>query len=96
MDTNVNVVDAEVDNYSSALSNRDLVEKQILEEIAEGRYVVTETKPTVVSALGAVPKSNGGIRLIHDCSQPAGRAVNDYATLKSKYYGTNPSRMPQR
>ena len=75
---------AECDNYNSALDvqTRPLVEKQIRTEILEGRYKITTDKPTIVSALGAVPKSNGGIRLIHDASRPAGQALNDYAQLE--------------
>ena len=84
MDNDSVLTSAEVENYSSALSNRDKVETKIIEEIAEGRYVVTQEKPTVISALGAVPKPNGDIRLIHDCSQPTGKALNDYATLSGK------------
>ena len=70
---------AEVENYNSAIHHRSAVEKQIITEIQEGRYVITDTKPTIISALGAIPKSDGSVRLIHDCSQPAGLSVNEYA-----------------
>jgi hypothetical protein len=36
--------------------------------------------PTIVSSLGAVPKSNGDIRLIHDASQPVGNSLNSYTS----------------
>ena len=74
------------DNYSSTSDPkyRDLVEKQILLEIEEGRYEVVSEKPTIVSALGVIPKSSGGIRLIHDASRPYGLALNDYAKTESK------------
>ena len=72
----------EVDNYNSAtaLSNKYKVEKQICEELEEGRYIYVKTKPRIVSALGAIDKSNGGIRIIHDCSKPDFKALNDYVT----------------
>ena len=70
---------AVMDNYKSALQNKEQVEEQIKEELAEGRYVFTDTPPTIISALGAISKESGGIRLIHDCSRPSGKAVNDYA-----------------
>ena len=73
----------ECDNYRSCDAARDAVEAQILEEIREGRYLVTSHKPTIISALGALPKPDGGIRLIHDASRPSGHAINDYATLES-------------
>lgn len=68
-------------NYKSATTGpiRDEVEKQILEEIAKGNYVVSSQKPPIVSSLGAIIKSSGKVRLIHDCSRPAGLSVNCYA-----------------
>lgn len=79
-------VPAEVDNYISATcpENREVVESCITNEITEGRYVVVSTPPTVISALGAVPKPDGGVRLIHDGSRPLGKALNDYAQLDTK------------
>ena len=80
---------AEMDNYSStvALAVRDKVENALLEEIAAGNYVISSRKPTIISALSAVPKPNSEeIRLIHDCSQPSGSAVNDYADAESFKY----------
>jgi hypothetical protein len=28
--------------------------------------------------MGIIPKANGGVKLIHDCSRPRGMAVNEY------------------
>ena len=70
-------------NYKSATSPplREAVDKQIMKEIELGRYKICAEKPLVVSALGAIPKGESGkIRLIHDCSRPAGKSVNDYST----------------
>ncbi len=77
----------ETNNYKSATCTdyRELVEAQIKEEIVNGRYRITDKKPTIVSALGAIPKHGTGygvppkVRLIHDASRPAGNAINDYA-----------------
>ena len=73
-----------MENYKSATDPqfRPLVEKQIRAELAEGYYKIVNSKPCMVSALGAIPKSNGGVRLIHDCSRPTGAAVNDLATTE--------------
>lgn len=68
-----------VNNYTSATSNHRAVESQILEEIQEGRYVTMSKKPPVVSAIGAIYKPDGSVRLIHDCSRPHGSAANDYS-----------------
>ena len=51
--------------YRSATSDHTLVEKQILEELSEGRYVVTSDRPTIISAIGAVPKPDGNIRIVY-------------------------------
>jgi len=58
------------------------VESQIKTEIAEGRYVISHSKPPIVSALGAVRKDSGKVRIIHDASRPAGQAMNDFSPLQ--------------
>ena len=63
---------------------RDAVEKQIRKEIELGRYVKVDHKPKIVSPISCVPKEDGSVRLIHDCSQPAGHAVNDYSEKGEK------------
>ena len=56
------------------------MEHTIREEIREGNYVVTKSKPIIVSAIGAVPKPDSDeFGLIHDCSMPKGKGVNSYA-----------------
>ena len=82
---------AETNNYKSATASdvRDKVENQIREEISKGNYVVTHVKPTIVSALGAIPKPDTDkIRLIHDCSRPQFSNVNSYATTQHFSYVT--------
>uniref|UniRef100_A0A1I8JHK6 SAP domain-containing protein n=1 Tax=Macrostomum lignano TaxID=282301 RepID=A0A1I8JHK6_9PLAT len=73
----------EQENYGSIGQHRVEVQAQVRRELQAGRYRVS-AKPTIVSALGAIPKSGGGIRLIHDCSQPQGRAVNDLFACQQK------------
>ena len=69
-------------NYQSttAPDKAPLVEAQIREEIDNGRYIITKEKPKIISALGAIVKDSGKVRLIHDCSRPQGNALNDLAT----------------
>ena len=75
----------EMDNYNSALDscNRDLVEEQINIELLEGRYEIVSEKPTIVSAIGAIRKPSGKVRIIHDASRPIGAALNTYADIES-------------
>ena len=79
---------AEVRNYKSATEHdvHDKVEKTIREEIQHGNYIVTAEKPTIVSALGAIPKPDSDkIRLIHDCSRPQHSNVNSYTDTQHHY-----------
>jgi hypothetical protein len=73
-------------NHKSAVepSVRDMVEDLIIKEIEAGNYVVTEERPTIISALGTVPKSDGSLRLIHDCSLPMLGGLNSHAPEFSK------------
>ena len=78
------ITPVEVDNKQTSLAPDvcHRVEHQVMSELSEGHYVETKIKPTITSALSALPKPDGGIRLIHNYSRPEGLAVNDYA---SKY-----------
>jgi hypothetical protein len=81
-------VSCSCDNYKSAtVAGRVLAEKQIEVELAKGRYVISESKPPIVSALGAIPKSATKIRLIHDLSRPVG-GVNQHSTDNSVKFPT--------
>lgn len=64
------LTDVQCNNYSSCDMYQDLVENQIRHEIIHGNYVVSDTKPLLVSALGTISKSSSKIRLIHDASRP--------------------------
>jgi hypothetical protein len=72
-----------VQNHKSALDSnvRQRMDELILEEINAGNYIVTDKKPVIVSALSCVPKSDGDIRPIHDCSLPAEGGLNYYAPV---------------
>ena len=70
-----------MENYKSTLENRVAVEKQLMSELEEGRYVIVDTPVTIASSLGAIPKDDGLVRLMHDCSRPDGHGLNDYAVL---------------
>lgn len=78
-------------NHQSAVceENREAVEQQITKELANDRYVKVEQRPTIVSALAAIPKGEGrGVRLIHDASRPHGVALNDYSINASFRFHT--------
>jgi hypothetical protein len=76
------------DNYSSATRDfKTQVEKQITAEIDQGRYIVCEKPPKITSALGAIPKTNDRIRLIHDFSRPSG-GLNQFCSDSSVVFPT--------
>ena len=79
-----------VNNHKSAVSptHKGAVQQQIETEIMHGRYRVVNKEPRIVSALGAIPKDNGKIRLVHDCSRPVGNAVNDLAINQKFSYAS--------
>ena len=86
---NATLLPAEMENYRSATAPeaRSKVEATLREELAEGNYVLSPSKPTIVSALGTVPKPNSDeLRLIHDCSMPKGAGVNSYVPTIDKLH----------
>lgn len=71
-------------NYGSTRANFIKVEQSIRAEIAAGNYEICDTKPRVISALGAIPKKDSEeIRLIHDLSRGG---VNALASVTSVAY----------
>ena len=48
------------------------------DKLCASYQIITSVKPTVVSALGAIPKSNSKVRLIYDANRPLHLSVNDY------------------
>ena len=82
---------AETDNYGSAVNPeaRDKVEQTILQEIKKCNYHISPSKPTIVSALGAIPKPDSAeLRRIYDCSMSPGKAVNDYIDINKFRFQT--------
>ncbi len=67
-------------NHNSALKSKYATETQIKEELAMGNYVVTDSKPDIVSALGSIPKDNGKVRLIQDGSMPHNAGIVSVST----------------
>ena len=76
-----------MENYRSVTNSKAKVkvEQTIQEEIREGNYIISPTRPTIVSALAAVPKQDSDeLRLIHDCSMPKGKGLNSYVPVIDK------------
>ncbi|CAG2250311.1 unnamed protein product [Mytilus edulis] len=73
-------------HYSSDFRFHRAVEEQIKLEIELGNYVVTKTKPIIISSIGAIEKSNGDVRIIHDASLPTVISLNSYTTDTSCSY----------
>ena len=78
----------EVKNHKSSLGDhKDQVEKELLQQIQEGYYVLASERPLITSPLGAIEKpGSNDIRIIHDGSMKVGHAMNDYATPDSVKY----------
>ena len=74
-------------NHPSARPSSALYEKaskRVLQEIECGNYIVYEERPKFISPMAAIPKPDGDVRLIHDCSRPTGQAVNDLCSTDWK------------
>ena len=75
------------DNHTSAKPGSPLYKKaceQVQKEIEMGHYEVLSDPPTIISPIGVIPKPDGCVRLIHDCSRLTGLALNDYCTSEWK------------
>ena len=72
------------DNHPSARPGSPLygaATSQIIKEIECGNYIICDDVPKIVSPMGVIPKPDRDVRLIHDCSRPVGKAVNDYCNV---------------
>ena len=69
-------------NYRSYAENASACEAVLRDEHVRGLVGSAPSwyKPLWLHPLGAVPKKNGKIRIIHDCSAPRGSALNDCQT----------------
>ena len=67
-------------NYSSVLKGEAnaFINKLIMSELDECKYVIANKVPHCIHALGAVPKKDGGYRPITDCRQPLGNSINNH------------------
>ena len=68
--------------------NKQKVHDKIIAELLEGNYMISQQQPRIVSALAAIDKPDGGIRLIHDLSRPKDQSLNDYAFKDECTYTT--------
>ena len=55
-----------------------LLDSIIGKELSEGYLKIVKSKPTCIHKMGAVPKPDGGIRPITDCSMPKDISVNNF------------------
>ena len=82
-DDDAHITPIKCSNHSSARPGSPLYEKasaQVRNETEAGNYVICDSQPAIVSPMAAIPKSDGDVRLIHNCSRPVGKAVNDHCT----------------
>ena len=83
IDEDIPIAPVKSKNHPSAQPNSPLYKKatqQILKEIESGHYIYCDTPPKIISPMAAFPKPDGDVRLIHDCSRPSGKSVNDYCS----------------
>ena len=92
-----NIVDDNCDmeydceNYLSITQGhfRGEMSNLLREEIKEGKVSICEVKPKCIHSLGAVPKSDGRLRPITDCSMPEGSSINNFMSSTCKEFKYN-------
>jgi len=85
----------EVPNYASAMHDAPEVSAVLADELQQGWVApVDEGFSPYVHPLGAVPKGNGGIRVIHDHSVPVGLGLNEHQVYARLSYDTLESALP--
>ena len=80
IDEAVEVTPVQCGNHPSAKPGSPLYAKasaQVRREIEAGNYVICDDQPDIISPMAAIPKPDGDVRIILDCSTPAGKAVNN-------------------
>ena len=69
-------------NYKSIFegNNKSKLDVIIGSELSEGYLKIVKNKPDCIHSIGAVPKPDGGVRPIIDCSRPDKQSVNNYCS----------------
>ena len=82
IDDSMNLGDMHYENYKSVYDpiNKDKLDSIIRKELKEGYLKIVPKTPTCIHSMGTVPKSDGGIRPITDCSMPRDISVNNYCS----------------
>ena len=84
VDDTMNLVNMqyECENYKTVYDplNNEKLDNIIRKELKEGNLKIVPEKPTCIHSMGAVPKPDGGIRPITDCSMPRDISVDNYCS----------------
>ena len=93
IDSDVDIDDIAPAQVTNNLSTRSpliqpIISEAINDELLSGGYVKCSDEPKIISALSAIPKPDGGMRLIHDLSRPNNQSVNSYTTKDYCKYET--------
>ena len=91
VDPNANVPSYDSPNYVSSTSGPafQFVNNLLHTELSEGKYIMTQTIPHCIHALGAIPKPDGKYRPITDCRRPLGLSINNYMDLTCETFSYN-------
>lgn len=80
VDDDANIPEYYRENYNSVLhgESAEFVNKLIISELTQGKYVLADYKPVCIHALGAVRKKSGAFRPITDCKRPLLYSINNF------------------
>ena len=80
VDPEAQVPNYDCKNYNSCFSssNAEKLSNVLINELQAEKISIVTSKPAQIHALGAIPKPDGSIRHITDCSRPLKSSVNNY------------------
>ena len=69
-------------NYKAIFDGNNKAKLDVIidSELSEGYLKIVKNKPKCIHSIGAVPKPDGGVRPIIDCSKPDNKSVNNYCS----------------
>ena len=91
IDPNSTVPIYHVHNYKSCYSPAAYakVSHTLAQELSNDKLSLSTDRPTQIHAMGALPKKDGGIRIITDCSMPRKSSVNNYMKNVFSHFSYN-------
>ena len=92
VDPSADVPEYNCNNYASCFAgdNFEKLNNILLDELSNDKLSFSNAAPSQVHALGAIPKPNGSVRHITDCSRPKFKSLNNFMKSTFSSFSFNP------